>query len=233
MCWNKGAWSRPVYRGLTCLWEQYWDYAAYCAHTFKNLLVFPDRDQAAEQPHHLPEYFQKEATFPFTGQVNTILWRLCLSSGAWVKKEQFSVTKKFPFSALSCLWSRGGCRQLKAGRSPWGADWGWGEAAQLSPAQRGGCANRDQRLKSHQRLLLMLKNERRGNGCTTLFLVVPFINYSVRQFLWARQEKLGSWSCRLHWGVSLWFQSNSFPFSPTFTGNSVFPLFLEPSGIGW
>jgi len=58
---------------LTSLWEQCEDYAAYCTGIFKILLMFPDRNQAAEQSHHLPEEFQKEATPSFVGHVNTRL----------------------------------------------------------------------------------------------------------------------------------------------------------------
>lgn len=64
--------------------------------------MFPDRNQTGEQSHHLPEYFQKEVIPPFVGHVNTILWRLWLQVPE-VKKEQFSVTKKFLFSAVSSL----------------------------------------------------------------------------------------------------------------------------------
>lgn len=159
--------------------------------------MFPDRDQAGEQSHRLPEYFQKQATSSFTGQVNTILGRLCLSSCAWVEKEQFSVSKKSLFSALSCLpfgaevaADSSGLVDLPAEHTENGVR---PHMAQNSCPQYTGkdVPTQKQRLKSHQRLLLMLKN-RRGNGCKTPFLMVPFINFSMRQFLWARQEKLGS-----------------------------------------
>lgn len=65
-------------------------------------------------------------------------------------------------------------------------------AQNICPQHRGkDVPTQSQRLKSHQRLLLMLKT-RRGNECKTPFLAIPFINYSVRCFLWARQDKLGS-----------------------------------------
>lgn len=121
-------------------------------------------------------------------------------------------------SQLSSLWSRAGCRQVRAGRSPWRADWGWGKAARGTEQHRQEDVPTQGHLKSHQRLLLMLK-KRRENGYKIPFLVVPFINCSVRQFLWARQENFDPEAADYTEGYHCYFSLTHFP-SPMFTAKS-------------